>query len=179
MANNIKFSYLYRDSSNYKNYSFLVFPNPSNVELSKLSSLIQSKLIDNTWFYVNEWKLPDLRSKVWDNNNDPTWHEFENVEYTEDQQNTPLNLDEIILEIEKTHWYKRSTALLKNAEVADNATDGLRLLIEKTKDLANELTNYNVIEKGLRRNTQIAKERIENYAALRNTLFQRGVNLKK
>jgi hypothetical protein len=48
----------------------------------------------------------------------------------------------------------------------------------KTKDLANELTNHNVTQKCLTHKTQIAKERIENYAALQNVLLQRGVNLK-
>jgi DNA-damage-inducible protein D len=51
-------------------------------------------------------------------------------------------------------------------------------LLIKAKDFANELTNYNVIEKALTQRTQIAKERIENHSALRNVLLQRGVNLK-
>jgi len=48
----------------------------------------------------------------------------------------------------------------------------------KAKDFADELARHNVIEKGLTQQTQIAKERIENYAALQNVLLQRGVNLK-
>ena len=51
-------------------------------------------------------------------------------------------------------------------------------LIFKARSLADELTNHNTIQKGLTQQTQIAKERIENYAALRNVLLQRGVNLK-
>jgi len=48
----------------------------------------------------------------------------------------------------------------------------------KAKDFANELTRHNVIEKGLTQQTQIAKERIENYTAIQNGLLQRVVNLK-
>jgi hypothetical protein len=177
MANNIKFSYLYRDGGNYKNYNFLIFSNPSNVDLSELTTLLQSKLIDNTWFYVNEWRLPDLHFNNRDNITDPTWHEFESIEYTDEPQNTPLNLDELISEIRKTHWYSK---FLNNppVKIISESCGRLEQLTKKAKDLADELTNHNVIEKGLTKQTQIAKERVGNYAALRSVLLQRGVNLK-
>jgi hypothetical protein len=177
MTNNIKLSYLYRDGGNYKNYSSLIFSNPSNVDLSELASLIQSKLIDSTWFYVNEWKLPDLNFGKWDNRYDPSWHEFESVEYTNEKVNTPLNLDELIIEIKKTHWHTKALND-RQKEIIDESPERFELLNKKTKDLADELTNHNITEKRLKQQFEIAKERIENYAALRSVLFQRGVNLK-
>jgi len=102
---NIKFSYLYRDGANYKNYNSIIFDNPDNIVLSELENLIRSKLIDGTWFYVNEWKLPDLHFKAWDDGIDHAWHEFESVEYTDEQINIPCKLDEFIAIIEKTDWY--------------------------------------------------------------------------
>ena len=48
----------------------------------------------------------------------------------------------------------------------------------KAKDFADELARHNVIEKGLTQQSQIAKERVENYTAIQNGLLQRGVNLK-
>lgn len=80
---NIKFSYLYRDSGNYKNYGYVVFANPENISLEQLEELIRSKLIYGEWLYANEWQLPDLFFDNFDPYTDPTWHEFESVEYTD------------------------------------------------------------------------------------------------
>ena len=47
---NIKLSYLYRDSGNYKNYGSVVFANAEGIDLSVVNNLIQEKLIDGTCF---------------------------------------------------------------------------------------------------------------------------------
>lgn len=91
---NIKFSYLYRDSGNYKNYSFLIFANPDKIDISALETLIRSKLIYEEWFYHNEWKLPNLRFTDCDFEVEPTWHEFENVEFTDEPPNTSMLLSD-------------------------------------------------------------------------------------
>ena len=93
---NIKFNYRYRDGSNYKNHGSAIFSNPQNIELPYLKKLIKSKLIDETWFYANQWKLPNLYFTPFDPETDPTWHEFENIEYTEESANTLLSLTEFI-----------------------------------------------------------------------------------
>lgn len=98
---NIKLFYLYRDSGNYKNFGSVVFGNPLNIELSIVEKHIKSRLIDGCWFYAHHWQLPDLRfGDV--NDRDPTWHEFESVGYTALPANTPQNLDELMLLIEKS-----------------------------------------------------------------------------
>ncbi|MCO5950769.1 hypothetical protein [Mucilaginibacter flavidus] len=108
---NIKFNYLYRDAGNHKNYNSLVFANPNNVDIQHLETLIKSKLIEGNWFFANEWKLPDLHFKCWDPEIDHAWHEFESVEYTDELQNVPLSLTELITDIEKTHWYNQKKLL--------------------------------------------------------------------
>ncbi|MFA6086376.1 hypothetical protein [Mucilaginibacter sp.] len=92
----IKFSYLYRDGANYKNHSFVIFANPTNADLFELETLIHSKLINDTWFYVNQWELPDLHFGTWDNEIDHTWHEFESVEHSEETANSQFLLLEFI-----------------------------------------------------------------------------------
>jgi hypothetical protein len=79
---NIKFNYFYRDASNYKKFGFVIFDNPSNIDLPILATLIQSKLIDETYFYADEWNLPELFPETWHWRVDPTWHEFESLEFT-------------------------------------------------------------------------------------------------
>ncbi len=81
---NIKFSYLYRDSGNYKNWGFVILSNPDNLSLVDVEGIIKKKLIYDVWFYVDEWNLPDLRFNNLDLDEDPTWHEFESVTFSND-----------------------------------------------------------------------------------------------
>jgi len=93
---NIKFNYLYRDGSNYKNFGYVIFANPGNISLEELEELIQSKLIDDTYFYAKEWQLPDLRFTNLDIDNDPTWHEFESVEFTDEPVDVDLHAKRLL-----------------------------------------------------------------------------------
>lgn len=98
----IQFNYLYRDSGNYKKYDFVIFANPGNIELAELESLIKSKLIWGEWFYAEDWKLPELFLPFFDFKIDPTWHEFESVEYTDEAANSPITLAEFIVFVSAT-----------------------------------------------------------------------------
>lgn len=101
---NIKFSYFYRDGANHKNYSCAVFYNVNVIDVPKLTTLVQSKLIDGTWFYASQWQLPDLHFSTWDDEIDHTFHEFEMIEYTDEPPNTLLTLAEFMQRIENTNW---------------------------------------------------------------------------
>jgi hypothetical protein len=101
---NIKFNYLYRDSGNYKKFSSIIFSNRTDIELLELETLIKSKLIYNEWLYAEEWQLPEVFTDIVDFRIDPTWHEFESVEYTEEPANSTIPLSELITIIEKTNW---------------------------------------------------------------------------
>jgi len=81
---NIKFNYFYRDSSNCKKYGFVVFTNPDNLDLIEVEKRIRAKLIWGEWFYADEWGAPELFLDKCDFGVDPTWHEFEGVEYIND-----------------------------------------------------------------------------------------------
>ena len=101
---NIKFNYRYRDSANYKNHDFNIFKNDQSITIKELELLIKSKLIDETWFYAEEWKLPELFLSTCDFRLDPTWHEFESVQHTDEVANTSLKLTELIALINQTNW---------------------------------------------------------------------------
>ena len=79
---NISFQYRYRDGSNGKNYGEVVFANSDNIEIQKAKAIIASKLIDETYFYAREWKLKNLYFGIYDDEIDPTWHEFICIEPT-------------------------------------------------------------------------------------------------
>jgi len=93
---NIKFNYLYRDSGNYKKFNTVIFANPAGIDLSTLESLIKSKLIDETWFHAEEWQLPEIFTDIIDFRLDPTWHEFESIEYTDEPADDNFNLIEFM-----------------------------------------------------------------------------------
>jgi len=90
---NIKFSYLYRDSGNYKNFKELIFANPIGLSILDLEKLIKSKLIDGMWFYAKDWGLPELHFEDWDDDLDHGFHEFESLFYCEELENSPISLE--------------------------------------------------------------------------------------
>jgi len=101
---NIQFNYLYRDSGNYKKYGFVIFTNPDNLALAEIERLIRTKLIWGEWFYANEWLLPELFLEFVDFRIDPTWHEFESVENTDEPANQVLSIREFIKELKEVKF---------------------------------------------------------------------------
>ncbi|HEY4194096.1 MAG TPA: hypothetical protein VGM63_01065, partial [Mucilaginibacter sp.] len=93
---NIKFSYLYRDSANYKKFDWVIFNNASFISIKELETFIRSKLIYGEWFYGDQLKLPELLLDTFNFRIDPTWHEFESVELTTDLPTSALSLVEFI-----------------------------------------------------------------------------------
>jgi hypothetical protein len=96
---NLKLIYLYRDGANYKNWHEEVFSNVGNVSLETINARLREKLIDGTWFYVDKWNLKDLHFDRWDNEIDHLWHEFDNLEET-DELATRGDISQFILRIE-------------------------------------------------------------------------------
>lgn len=94
----LKLSYLYRDGSNYKNYNEVVFSNKKSLGVAEIRNLIQRNLIDEIWFYADQWRLPGLHFKdyQYDFNIDVDWHEFENIEVTNEPITDNRDIDDFI-----------------------------------------------------------------------------------
>lgn len=88
---NLKFSYLYRDSGNYKRHGYVILAAPLGKTLEAMEKSIRTKLIDGQWFYAKEWQMPDLFFDCFDPYTDVTWHEFESIEFTDEKPGV-LNL---------------------------------------------------------------------------------------
>lgn len=114
---NIKFNYLYRDSANYKKFNWVIFNNASSTSIEELEILIRSKLIYGEWFYADQWKLPVIFSDTFDFKTDPTWHEFENIEYTDESPNTASGLNEFIKLLETIQVVTLLCQYLKIAKI--------------------------------------------------------------
>lgn len=77
---NIRFSYLYRDAGNFKNWGEIVFSNPHNVSLEKLSAKVKLALLDEMYFDAFAVGVPDRFFDDYDEELDHDWHEFECLE---------------------------------------------------------------------------------------------------
>jgi hypothetical protein len=100
----IKFSYLYRDGANYKQFQELIFRNPSNLSVEEAEEAIKAKLIDRKWFVAKDWGLHDMHFKedAWDLEIDHDWHEFEAIEETSEEVPEKNSIEDFIFLISKT-----------------------------------------------------------------------------
>ncbi len=98
---NIKFSYLYRDGSNYKQFNEVVFSNPNEIPLEKIDFFIRANLISGFWLIPKDWNLPDLHYNIyaWDDEIDHGWHEFEFVQVTMEMANQGRFIEEFLRQI--------------------------------------------------------------------------------
>ena len=98
---NIKFNYLYRDGSNYKQYNEVIFSNPNAINVLYIWRAIKHHLISGQWFVAKEWALPDMHFKeyLFDTRIDHDWHEFEDVEETLSNPTQDGTIDDFLLVI--------------------------------------------------------------------------------
>jgi hypothetical protein len=95
---NLKFNYLYRDAGNYKNFGSVVFSNPHCFTIEKITDLINDNLIDNEFFYHDKFGVPPLFFNN-QNTDDITWHEFENLEFTDDKPTSEISIADFLSNI--------------------------------------------------------------------------------
>lgn len=79
----IRFNYLYRDFSNYKNYGSVVLRNSNCLSVNEIDKLIREKLIEGDSFNAAKLGIPTL---FFENSNcdDHEFHEFKDVEVTDE-----------------------------------------------------------------------------------------------
>lgn len=83
MPTNIKFNYLYRDAGNYKQFGNIILSNPNNISIDLVTDIVRKNLIDGEFFEAGKWGVPSLFFDI-KNEDDNKWHEFENVETTQE-----------------------------------------------------------------------------------------------
>lgn len=93
---NIRFSYLYRDAGNFKNFGEVIFSNPENVPLNILISKAKLALLDELYFDATSVGVPDLFFDDYDEELDHDWHEFERLDFVD---SAPTDRQERSIEI--------------------------------------------------------------------------------
>lgn len=80
-AANILFRYLYRDAANYKQYSDVVFSNPTFLSPGEIEGQIRACLKDGEFFIAQQVNLEECFFDVLHDDDHP-WHTFDHVEAT-------------------------------------------------------------------------------------------------
>jgi hypothetical protein len=98
----IRINYLYRDCSNYKSHSSVLFSNPNNLPLEEIDTEIRKYLLDETWFLHSQWNIPDLHFEKTDWEQDHPYHEYgglEIMEINKELANAPI--EELLQRVRK------------------------------------------------------------------------------
>lgn len=87
---NIRFSYLYRDAGNFKNFGEAFFSNPNETSLEDLNARLKLALLDEMYFDAHAVGLPELFFEDYDKELDHDWHEFELLDYIDNTLKIPV-----------------------------------------------------------------------------------------
>jgi hypothetical protein len=122
---NIRFAYMYRDASNYKQHGEVIFSNQKQLPVDGIEKQVRACLSEGEYFIARQVHLEERFFNILYDGDHP-WHEFVNVAATDDPTFDP------------DHEYKRDiTEFLSDLENAQHAGwDEMNV----REDLANQLT---------------------------------------
>ena len=104
---NIRFAYMYRDASNYKQHGEVIFSNEKQLSVDEIEKQIRSFLNDGEFFIARQIHLEErFFDTLYDD--DHPWHEFISVEATNDPTFDPepehkRDIAEFLGELENAH----------------------------------------------------------------------------
>ena len=89
MTNNIRFVYMYRDASNYKQHGEVILPNETQRTVEEVDTQIRSLLSDGLFFIARQVQVEERFFDVVSEDDHP-WHEYVSVEATTDPTFDPV-----------------------------------------------------------------------------------------
>ena len=107
MTNNIRFVYMYRDASNYKQHGEVIFPNETQRTVEEVDTQIRSLLSDGLFFIARQVQVEERFFDVVSEDDHP-WHEFVSVEATTDPTFDPVpeekrDISTFLKELDQAH----------------------------------------------------------------------------
>ena len=104
---NIRFAYLYRDASNYKQQDEVILSNETQRAVGVIDQQVRSHLSDGSFFIARQVQLEERFFTVV-NEDDHPWHEFVQVESTTDPIFDPVpevkrDIAQFLHELEQAH----------------------------------------------------------------------------
>ena len=107
MTNNIRFVYMYRDASNYKQHGEVILPNETQRTVEEVDTQIRFLLSDGLFFIARQVQVEERFFDVVSEDDHP-WHEFVMVEATTDPIFDPVpeekrDIAQFLKELDQAH----------------------------------------------------------------------------
>jgi len=104
---NIRFIYLYRDASNYKQHGEVILSNKSLLIIEEVDQKIRSFLSDDLFFIARQLQVEERFFDIVSEDDHP-WHEYVSVEVTTDPAFDPApeekrDIAQFLKELEQAH----------------------------------------------------------------------------
>jgi len=104
---NVRFVYMYRDASNYKQHGEVILPNETLLTVEEVDKQIRSLLSDGLFFIARQVQVEERFFDVVSEDDHP-WHEFVMVEATTDPAFDPVpeqqrDITNFLKELEQAH----------------------------------------------------------------------------
>ena len=142
---NIRFGYLYRDASNYKQHGEVILSNETLLAIEEIDQQIRSHLSDGSFFIARQVQLEERFFTVV-NEDDHPWHEFVQVESTTDPIFDPVpeikrDIAQFLQELEQAHqtgWDETQVREDINQQIKKEREALKRWLASKVKSTSGE-----------------------------------------
>lgn len=104
---NVRFVYMYRDASNYKQHGEVILPNETLLTVEDVDTQIRSVLSDGLFFIAQQVQLEERFFDLVSEDDHP-WHEYVSVEATTDPTFDPVpeekrDIVQFLKELEQAH----------------------------------------------------------------------------
>ena len=104
---NIRFVYMYRDASNYKQHGEVILPNETLLTVDEVHTQIRSLLSDGLFFIARQVQVEERFFAVVSEDDHP-WHEYVSVEATTDPAFDPVpeqkrDISKFLKELKQAH----------------------------------------------------------------------------
>ena len=104
---NIRFVYMYRDASNYKQHGEVILPNETQRTVEEVDAQIRSLLSDGLFFIAQQVKIEERFFDVVSEDDHP-WHEYVSVEATANPTFDPVpeekrDIAQFLKELDQAH----------------------------------------------------------------------------
>ncbi len=104
---NVRFIYMYRDASNYKQHGEVILPNETQLTVEEVDTQIRSLLSDGLFFIARQVQVEERFFDVVSEDDHP-WHEFVMVEATTDPAFDPVpeekrDISTFLKELDQAH----------------------------------------------------------------------------
>jgi len=144
---NIRFIYLYRDASNYKQHGEVILSNETQMTLEEVDQQTRSHLSDGLFFIARQVQLEE-RFFAAVNEDDHLWHEFVQVESTTDPTFDPVpeakrDISTFLRELDQAHrsgWDEKQVREDLIHQIEKERQELKRWLASRGEDVDNHLS---------------------------------------